>query len=317
MLFFFWFSDIPRYASLHHVIPDTWSYPSFLQVPGSNCDHHFNLDLTKEPSKYTSSNTGTANGPVNDSSSEDVDSNHIATKRSSEEITVNETNEEVVPSDFVSGKRFKVDNSDSSNERVTRTSLESEKDTEMVDSPSKTRTLYSIAEESQHSNNEEQEPDEDDYISQLTMAEEIWRRNRNERIEISLETSSNGSGKESEDFESSNNANSDEIEKSNQILDNNIENIKDDEPDRMVVDDTDGEEEIEHFYGERNSSDEEINYHNDKVNLSEGIIGSEKYDEGDESEQKARLDFSKKDHVVNELQQGRSDELLDLSLIHI
>ncbi|XP_031554978.1 uncharacterized protein LOC116291888 [Actinia tenebrosa] len=309
--------DIPLYASLHKVIPDTWSYPSFLQVPGSNSDHHFNLDLTKDPPKYTPSNAGDANGPVNDSNSVDVDSNHIAAKRSSEEINADETDEEVAPSESGSGKRFKVDNSGSSNEQGTRTSLESENDSEMVDSPSKTRTLYSIAEESQNLKNEDQEQDEDDYISQLTMAEEIWRRNRNERIEFSLEASSSESQKESQDFESSENASPDEIKESNQILNDNIENEKDGEPDRMVGDDADSDEEIEPFYEGRKSSHQEHNKDDDEVNLGEGITGNGEYD-GEKLEHEVIRDFLKKDYVeANELQQGRSVQSLDINDIDL
>lgn len=132
------FSDIPPYASTHRIIPDSWSYPSFLQVPGNNSNHNFFVDLSKPPA---------VNGKQNGE-----DENTSPLKRSSEDLTASESTA------FSDVPEKKAKNKDS-------ISVGSSNNDEQ------SRALYAITEEGYLSNNDE----DNDLITQLTFAEEMYK----------------------------------------------------------------------------------------------------------------------------------------------
>lgn len=156
------FADIPPYESIHRIIPDSWSYPSLLEVPGNYSDHNFFVDLSKEPDTAKEK-------PSEEVSNNDVDDNSSPLKRPSLQDCTGENSEDgIVPE-----KKPKSVGSVSEESSVG----------EVYDD--KSRTLYMITEEG-HSTNNDDEVADDDYITQLAFAEEMWREQRqnpsNDRI---------------------------------------------------------------------------------------------------------------------------------------
>ncbi|XP_048589439.1 uncharacterized protein LOC5512162 [Nematostella vectensis] len=137
-------AEAPAYPAVHRVVPDSWSYPTFLQVPGNSIDSNFYVDLSKDPPQV--------------GSSESFDD---TTKRSSDQEDLQE-----------------ISGNGSSGGNVDQVSMPKRlKMDPFPPKPSRAASLglYRIAEEENHEpGNEQDEATEDDWINQLNVAEQMF-----------------------------------------------------------------------------------------------------------------------------------------------
>ncbi|EDO40439.1 predicted protein [Nematostella vectensis] len=138
------YGKTPAYPAVHRVVPDSWSYPTFLQVPGNSIDSNFYVDLSKDPPQV--------------GSSESFDD---TTKRSSDQEDLQE-----------------ISGNGSSGGNVDQVSMPKRlKMDPFPPKPSRAASLglYRIAEEENHEpGNEQDEATEDDWINQLNVAEQMF-----------------------------------------------------------------------------------------------------------------------------------------------